>query len=398
MSADRRAAFLRRLVRDTTAILVFLAAFYTAAFLVIDHRGVVVLALVISAVFSAICVFVHEIGHAAAARAVGWRVNLIVVGPWAFAPRRRRFIRIRSRGYRQDLGGWVNATPPLGLTWKDGNIPFILGGPIGNFLLAIISALAGLAIHGTDRHVFTALMCLAGISMVFAVSNLIPLRGPGSYRNDGALLIDALKGEEQPLRDQRMARLVGRFFDGLPAALWDASAVNDLADDPSVDQEDVDPLLISYALAVADLAGARRILERYLAARPDRPFEYRCLYAFAIAMIDRDGPRAAEILENAPGRAAKKSFGFWRAQAATLHVLGRRDKALAAIREARRVADRSGIRPDEDDEAVFRAITLGEELPRLEPRGRLAATGKTQTGSRDGSDDGNHDPVAAGID
>jgi hypothetical protein len=351
------------------------------------HPGTFAAAWAIFFIFSAISVLVHELGHAAAARAVGWRVNLIVVGRWAFAPRRGRFIRIRDRGYRQDLGGWVNATPPPGVAWRDGSIPFILGGPIGNLVLAVAAALAALAVHGTDRHVFAGLLGLAAISTVFAVANLVPLRGPGSHRNDGALLIDAYKGDEPPLRDQRIARLVGRLFDGLPVAQWDESAVNELTDDPSMSRDDVDSLLINYALAVADVAALKVILERYLEAKPGSNLEYRCLYAFAIAMIDGDGPRAAKILEKVPGKAAKKSFSFWRAQATTSHLLGSREEALAAIRNARHAVGKLGARPDDDDEAVFRAITLGEELPRLEPRGRLSVGGKVLGDPGDGTGD-----------
>ena len=383
MSADRRARFQRRLVRDTAAVLVFLASFYTAVFMENDARGALVLSLLISAVFSAICVLVHELGHAAAARVVGWRVHLIVVGPLAFAPRRGRFVRVAGRGRRQDIGGWVNATPPPGRAWTDGDIPFILGGAIGNLVLAIASVLAALALYEAERRAATGLLGLAAISMVFAVANLVPLRGPGRNRNDGALLIDALKREEPPLCDQNIARLAGMINDGVSAAEWDVSALNDLADDPTVNRDEVDPLLISYALAVADLAALKSILERSLEAKPEAPAEYICLYAFAIAMIDRDGPRAAEILEKVPAKLAKKSFCYWRAQAATAHLLDRRDEALAAISNARRVVGKLGARPDEDDEAVFRAIELGEELPRLEPRGRLSA-GLTGEGATSG--------------
>jgi Zn-dependent protease len=390
MSADRRARFWRGLVLNTAAVLVFIVSFYTAAFFLAafnmnDPRRVVVLSLVISVVFSAICVLVHELGHAVAAQAMGWRVHLIVVGSWAFAPRRGRFIRIRDSDYGQDLGGWVNATPPPGTAWTNGDIPFILGGAVGNLLLAAVSALAALAIHGTGPHVFAGLMGLAGISMVFAVANLVPLRGPGSHRNDGALLIDALKREEPPLRAQNIARLIGSLFDGLPVAQWDASRLNELAEDPSIDREVADSLLLSYALTVADLDAVRQILERTLAENPDADPEDRCQYAFVIAMIDRDGPRAAEILDAVPREAVEESFTFWRAQAVTSHLLGTRDAALAAIAEARRVGERLGIWPDADDEAVFRAITLGEELPRLEPRGRISADLTAPRGARRGA-------------
>jgi len=373
LSGDWLAKLWRRLVTAVSVVLGLLVSLYTAAVMLDGHPATGMVAAVILVVFSAISVLVHEIGHAAAAWAVGWRVHLIVVGPLAFAPRRGRFIRISNRRDRPDLGGWVNATPPPESSWKNGDIPFILGGAIGNLLLAVISVLAALAIHETERHIFTGLMGLAALSVVFALANLAPVCGPGGRKNDGALLVEAVKGEEPPVRDRKIARLIGMVYDGIPAVEWDESALNELADEPSINRDDVDRLLVSYALAVADLAALKLILKRYLEAKPEAPAEYRCLYAFAIAMIDRDAPHAAEILEKVPGKAAKKSFSFWRAQAATAHLLGRRDEALAAIRNARHAAGKLGARPDDDDEAVFRAIEQGRDLPRLAPRRRLSA-------------------------
>ncbi len=386
LSGDWLAKIWRWLVAAVSVVLAFLVALYTAAIMLHGHPGTYVVTLLILFSFPPICVLVHEIGHAAAAWAVGWRVHLIVVGPLAFAPRRGRFIRIANRGQRQDFGGWVNATPPPDSAWKDGRIPFIFGGAAGNLLLSVVSVLAALAIYEAERRAFTGLMGLAGFSVVYAVANLVPFSVAGGHKNDGALLIVAFKGGEPPLREQRIARLIGMVFDGLPAAQWDVSALNELADDPSANRDDVDQLLVSYALGVGDLAAVKRILERYLEAKPDGNIEYRCLYALSIAMIDRDGPRAAKILEEVPGKARKKSFSFWRTQAATAHLLGKRDEALAAVRSARHAAGKIGARPDEDDEAIFQAVEQDRDLPRLEPRGRLSAGGKILV--RDGRDEG----------
>ena len=98
------------------------------------------------------------------------------------------------------------------------------------------------------------------------------------------------------------------------------------------------------------------------------------MYAFTISMTDRDALHAVKILEKLPRRAARRSFSFWRARAVTAHLLERRDEALAAIRKARHIAKKTGIRPDGDDETVFRAIEHGRDLPRLEPRRRLSVS------------------------
>ena len=163
-------------------------------------------------------------------------------------------------------------------------------------------------------------------------------------------------------------------YDDVPVEEWDVSALNELMDGPASDRESIDPLLISYAFGIADLATAKFILKRYLKANPNSPFEYQCMYAFTIAMIDQDALQASNILGKLPSKSAKKSFSFWRAQAVTAHLLGRRDEALEAIQNARNIANKIGITPDEDDETVFQAIEQGQDLPRLEPRGRLSAS------------------------
>ncbi len=371
LSRNRLATLWRWLVGTVKVVLIALVALYTAVFMIGSARFVVTATWMLFLVFYAICLVVHELGHAAAARAMGWRVHLIAVWRFAYAPRRGRFLRVARRGRGPDVGGWVNATPPPGMAWTHGVIPFILGGAGGNVALAVAASVAALALREADGRAFAGLIGLAGTSMIFAVASLVPVRLAHGGRNDGGLLIDALKHGEPPLRLQRHARLAGMIHDGVPAERWDESALRDLAEDPSADPDDVDPLLLDYALAVADLEGARRVLERYVGANPDRSVHYRCTYAFVIAMVDRDGTRAAEILDAVPEEAARKTFGFWRATAATAHLLGRRDETLAAIAEIRRIAPRLSARPDADDEAVFRAVERGEELPRLTPRGRV---------------------------
>ena len=218
-------------------------------------------------------------------------------------------------------------------------------------------------------------MAFACASFIFGIANLVPFSRPGVWKSDGASVIAILKGEEPTLREQMIAELSGMMIDGVPEEDWDVSALNELAAAPPGEREKSDPLLISFAFGMADLAAAKMLLERHLAANPDGSPDHRCMYAFAIAMVDRDGHRAAEILGNLPRKAAEKTFSFWRAQAVTAHLLERRDEALAALRKARQVAGKIGATPDEDDDLVFQAIETGADLPRLVPRRRLSVAG-----------------------
>lgn len=387
-SKETLAGVWRRVVVVVKIVSIVAVSLYPAAVISDGHPATFMFAGLIALLFIAVSILVHEIGHAVAAWAVGWRVHLIVVGPLGFAPQTRKFIRISDRRSRQDLGGWVHVTPPPGSGWIKGAIPLRLGGAMGNLALGVLSAVVALALYKMDTNAFAVLAALACVSLIFAVTNLVPFSRPGVWKSDGAAVIALLKGEEPTLRDQKVSRLFGMVFDRVPVEEWDVSALNELIDGPPDERWKFDPLLISYAFGMADLATARLLLKRYMAANPDSPLEYRCMYAFAIAMIDRDGLHAAEILEKLPRKPAEKSFSFWRARAVTAHLLERRDEALAAIRNARRVAGTSGAAPDADDEMVFQAIAQGADLPRLEPRRPLSASEEalSETGANEDTD------------
>lgn len=370
------AEFWRQVVIILMFVLVFAVSICTALVISNGHPGTLMFAGLIASIFFAICIFIHEIGHAVAAWLVGWRVHLIVIGSLAFAPRRKGFSRNLRQGNLRDLAGWVYATPPPDSVWNKGAIPFILGGAVGNFLLGVLSILAAAAIYESELHFSVVLIGLASASVIFAVANLIPISRSGTWKSDGAALLGIFKGEEQSIHEQKIARLFGTAFDGIPVEKWDASALRELIDEAPNDSERIDPLLISYAFAMADLATAKFVLNRYLKANPDSSLEYQCMYAFAIAMIDQDAHHASKILENLPRLLAEKSFSFWRAQAVTAHLLDRREEALTAIRNARRFADKSGTPPDEDDETVFQAIEQGKVSLHLEPRVRLLGSDK----------------------
>jgi Zn-dependent protease len=362
-----------QLVGIFTYLSILLVAVYPATVVSNGHPGVAAAAGLLVFGYLPICIFVHEIGHAVAAWLVGWRVHLIVVGSRGYAPRGRRFLRASRNGQQKDLGGWVHTTPPPDTAPNKGAITVKLGGAIGNLVLAMLSALAATLLYEVQIHLYAFLLGLGGVSVVYAIRNLVPTWSPGGWQSDGASLIRVLRGVEPSVYDQSFARLWGLVYDNVPVEKWDASLLKAVMDGPEQDREAVDPLLISYSFCVGDLETAKSILERYLGTNPEAPFEHRCMYAFAIVMTDGDASHASEILEALPEAQTRNSFSFWRAKAVTAHLLGRSEQAMEATRKARHFASTDGLQLDEDDESVFGAIEQNLELPHLEPRQQILA-------------------------
>lgn len=381
ISKEWLAGIWNQIVGVVTFLSMIVAAIYPAAVISNGHPGVAAAAALMLAVIFPICIFIHEIGHAVAAWLVGWRVHLIVVGSRGFAPRGRKFLRVSRQCRQKDLGGWVHTTPPPNSVPNKGAITVILGGAMGNLVLAALLLPVVTMLSDVEKHLYAVLVSLGGISVIYAIRNLVPTWSLGGWQSDGASLIRVIKGVEPSIYDQSLSRLFGLVYDDVPVNEWDVSVLREVVDGPADNRHAVDPIVISYAFCTADLVTARSILERYLETDPENFFDYRCMYAFIIAMTDRDAPRAAKILEALPGELTQKSFSFWRATAVTAHLLEKRDEALEAIRKARQFADAGGVRLDEDDESVFSAIERGDGLPRLEPRQNLSAGAGALTGT-----------------
>lgn len=314
-----------------------------------------------------LCVLVHELGHAVAAWLVGWRVHLIVVGRRAFAPRNRKFTKVADHP-QQDIAGWVLATPRPGAEWTKGYIPFILGGALGNLVFGALSIAVAAAVYKSNYNLFAAFVLFGEVSVIFALANLIPTWRPGHWQNDGARAIGLLMGKEPTAREKAISRLYGMFFDGMPVGEWDETVLREVVAGPQDDGDEIDPLLLYYAFGSGDLAAARSILERFFEENADPPLEYRCNYAFIIAVMDQDAMRASEILDELPDEHVQTSISYWRARSAAEHLFNRRELALEAVHKTRALAESLGMQLDDDDESVFQAIERDEVLPTIQPK------------------------------
>src|ERR1700744_5277610 len=113
------ATLARRSVGLLCFFLIFLSAGMSAAHVLPQSNAASGLGGILLFGFLFICVLIHELGHAIAAAAIGWRVHLIVVFKIGYRPAAHRF-QLVSRIGGADFAGFVLATPPVYGDWEKG--------------------------------------------------------------------------------------------------------------------------------------------------------------------------------------------------------------------------------------------------------------------------------------
>jgi Zn-dependent protease len=128
-----------------------------------------------------VAVFVHELGHAVTANAVGGRVNRVVVFPIEFvvASRKLRFVRHWGRG---DLGGYVTYTLDR-IEARRRHAIVAIAGPLANIVTGVVAgsgfAIAAPSVLPRGAAVATA---FAILSVGMGLANLIPFDGSDGMR------------------------------------------------------------------------------------------------------------------------------------------------------------------------------------------------------------------------
>jgi len=189
---------------------------------------------------------------------------------------------------------------------------------------------------------------------LIGLSNLIPLFGA----QDGKTLVRRFDGYRPTDAERRLTQLCALSAEGDKGA-WDEGLLRQVEDD-KFDGGDAllrDRLLVSRYLRTGDVHALKRVLQKSEATQNLEAADLVMTYAFAIALVDRNGEIAAKWLDCAP-RACRDSFAYWRSKAVVLAVKGEHDAARAAVAEARNMD--AG---DDDDAALFAAIESGAPLP-----------------------------------
>jgi hypothetical protein len=316
--------------------------------------------------FATLAVLVHEIGHAVAARSVGWDVHLITVFRFSLRTKARR-IFVWPGGSRDRGAGSVFATPARLESWDKSWAVVILGGPLANLLIASVAYAALVRLHPEPFR--TGLLGgIAATQGAVGLANLLPFRWR-THTSDGAKLLGAkllglMLGKTSTADQRALHRLHGLSIDGADPSGWSRDLIERIAQARFTSPEDAIrfSVLFNHGLSRGDIRGAYDLIEQ---ARNNASFgllPYQSAYAFLIAMVERDADRAEAMLSLVPEK-ARADFGYWRARACVDALRGQHPQARESVAKALQWAKKSGARPDADDRKLFDAIERGEPLP-----------------------------------
>jgi len=143
-----------------------------------------------------VAIFFHELGHAAAARSFGWRIDLFAVTPIAYRAKTRRFEFWSQFG--ADFGGLVVCRPnPANVT--PARLAFLsFAGPLASFALAgILLTVSAFSPWEFGRTFFGS---AGAVSFFFGLGNLIPFRTRKGFKSDGMGVIQAFRGKRAKQR------------------------------------------------------------------------------------------------------------------------------------------------------------------------------------------------------
>jgi hypothetical protein len=234
----------------------------------------------------------HELGHAAGAWLVGWRVWIVsvlgvVVRP-GHAPR-------LSTKLSHDVGGYVLASPPDAA--RDGgwrSIVFSAGGPLASVLTGplFIFWLATLPRDGWDTPlgagVLGSMLSFGVAGASAALMTLWPSRGRDGRPNDMTMILEALSERAEPADARGVAWAWSLFEHGVePSALpqWMRESVARSANNPWASP--AAPLIaFASALQAGDEAAARK------AAQLNAGDIGKLMRAFVSAYFDGDAQAA----------------------------------------------------------------------------------------------------------
>jgi Zn-dependent protease len=281
---------------------------------------------------------IHECGHVLGARLVGFRFLHIIAGPLKIE-RTRHGIRVGLHKSIKIFQGWASGMPLDAHHLRSREIIFYAGGPLGNFVQAIVFAACS---FWPDFPAYSPIPLIlrlaAGFALFAALANLVPLRTSDGYLTDGAGILLLLKGGLPVERWCATSKLAIEVAQGLLPREWNADLLQSAQSLPDGTPEDVGGCSYAYyhALDSDDIAGARMLLERMLVARMDVPASLRRWLALEAAYFEaryHHNAAASRAWFGETKGIAGDSCAKLRAEAAVLLAEGKTEKARLCIQK-----------------------------------------------------------------
>ncbi len=277
-------------------------------------------------------IVVHECGHVAAGRVLGFQFKWMTLGPLRIT---RQHGRLRPGWNRlpQLRGGAVMLLPdgdhdlPRRLAWT------IAAGPLASLALAA-AAWAAARRPGGDPWILVAVT-----SLLIGVATSLPTN-MGGMRSDGARLLDLWRGGTASARECRMMAIASAMSAGRRPSTWDAAIMQAILAEPAAYPQEVPGLLSVYfwCLDRDAVDEAETVLMRARTAAAVHPPMLRAAvqleYAWWLAVQGGDLAQAEREYAAAAEAPIMSESTRLRAWAAVLWRRGAHDEARKTVDEA----------------------------------------------------------------
>jgi hypothetical protein len=287
---------------------------------------------------------VHELGHVAAGRLVGFEFILLIVGPLTVMRTAQGISYSLNRNMRF-FGGLTANAPPDDRDLDRRMAITTAGGPLASLLFSGLSLLLTRPLLRLDFTTgFTALLVSVFSGLVFILT-LIPRRA-GGLMSDGARLLSLARGGEDARLRSLMIVLQAELMAGVRPRDLNPVALQELLHAQDDSFMGVATGLVAYYhyLDAEEIEQAGEQLVRALKARERLPVGFRegvaleAAYFYAVQRVEAG--KARKYLEESKGAVAEEHTRL-RAEAAVLLLEGKREAAEDAVRKGIQAAEKS---------------------------------------------------------
>jgi hypothetical protein len=287
---------------------------------------------------------VHELGHLLAGKLVGFRFNLLIIGPLCLS-REGSKLRLGLHKSFAIFNGLTGSNPAGNQDLPRRLLIFTLGGPLASLIQALLTIFLFLRWQGDVHFTNHFAWAVEGMALLAIFSTLYFLSSikPGSYYSgqpaDGGRIMGLLRGGPVAKRWCALAALYGADQQGQRPRDWDESLIQQALQgfDHTQDGQNARLLAYQWALDNGRIAEANRWLEEAIAIRPTwmpgTPVRLVWEKVYFSARYLHDAAQARQILSQIRQNLSNQSQHL-RAEAAVLWAEGENGRAQTTAQAA----------------------------------------------------------------